>query len=45
MKHAQTCLNARKAGEISFLHCGGPMSWCKAVYVPYNSVLTTEEVL
>ena len=25
MKHVQACLSARKDGESSFLHCGGPL--------------------
>ena len=25
MKHVQACLSARKDGESSFLHCGGPV--------------------
>ena len=25
VKHVQACLSARKDGESSFLHCGGPV--------------------
>ena len=40
VKHVQTCLSARKDGQISFLHCGRLLR-----NTPYNAVFTAEVVL
>ena len=48
MKRVQACLSARKDGESSFHHCGGPVKLvqtCLYAGNTQNTVFTAEEVL